>query len=60
MGKYDIEITGWKPEQIIAKYSEMIANELAEINRLTILKMKLNHGIITSKDELKAELVDKA
>ncbi len=39
---------------------EVIANELAEMNRLTILKMKINHGIITSKTDLKEALVDKA
>ena len=72
MGKYQYEISfekaieaGVSKEEYSRESSKnciltWIANELAESNRLTILKMKLNHGIITSKDILKEELEDKA
>ncbi len=36
-----------------------IANELAEGNRLTILKMKINQGLITERQEMRDQLVDK-
>lgn len=49
-----------EPENDLEWITQVVANELAEANRLTILKMKINHGIITSKKDLRGELVDKA
>jgi hypothetical protein len=57
MGKYTINEDSADPD-IFSYY--MIANELAEANRLKVLEISLNQGLITERQELRDKLVDRA